>query len=144
MAATVAWSSMGAKLEVSIASAFAEILGIRTLKLSGVNREFADITNISSDGNFEEIFPILNRSTETTFDMVWDPTDSVHDALVDSALASDFANQKLSFRFTSNDTGAATLAFSAYVSKMEPDISQASVQMLSIGLKVTGAQTYTQ
>lgn len=137
----VKWSSQGAKLQVEIATVFTDIPSIQGFPWPETNTQYEDTTTLDSAGNFKEYQAIMNDTSEISLNGFWDPTSSVHDFLMDESVKA----QKVAipFKAISPDSGAATMAFSAFIS-FSPTTEQNSSMKFTLKLRVTGALTYTQ
>ena len=136
------FSAQGAIIKVTISASPTAIPQVRSMKPPGVTREIADVTTLDSAGNFRQKLPLMNDTSIYTLELIWDPTNAVHDYLMDQAI---LATAVLDvFEITYPDTGAAKLAFSGYITKFEPDLQHGAVMNAMLEVVVTGAVVYTQ
>lgn len=134
-------SSQGTKLQVEISTVFTDIPQITGFNFPTVNRQYEDATALDSSGNFKEFTALMIETGEVTAEMFWDPANSVHDFLMDEAIKATAV--LLNFKAIASDAGAATMAFSGYVS-YEPTAQQNSSLKATLTVRVSGALTYTQ
>jgi hypothetical protein len=137
---TVAFNSSGSQLKVSISSVFTLIPGIKGFNIPSPKQVFDDTTNLDSPSGFPERISVGKDFTTCTFDMVWDPDNTVHTFLETAAGAN--PNTTLDFTVILANTGGATYTFSAFVD-FERKADNRKAGIVSVTLNVTGAITRT-
>jgi hypothetical protein len=137
MSATVAASSQGSQLKVTITSTPTVIPQIKGLTGPSITTDYKEITTLSSPSAFKEYLPIMKDPGPVSFDLVWDPSNAAH-AYLQTANA---AGTLEVFAEVTTHTTPKTISYSAYVSKFEFSASTGDFWMAKVELKVTGAVT---
>ncbi len=139
MSATLAASSQGSQLKVTISSTPTIIPQIQALAGPSIITDYKEITTLSSPSAFKEFMPIMKDPGPVTFDIVWNPADvgATHEYLRTAN-----ANSTLE-TFTEVTTHATpkTITYTAYVAKFEYSAATGDVWKVKVELKVTGAVT---
>ena len=118
---------------------WATVPGAKDITGPGEERDQIDITNHSSPQGREEFIGGMVRSGDVTFRMVWDPNDSVQ-----QALKSDFdTNRTGSWRIVAPNAGNAEIAFQGFVRTLSYEFPVNDALHRAVTLKVTGAVTET-
>jgi hypothetical protein len=139
MSATVAASSQGSQLKVSISSGFTAINQLQNLVGPSIVTDYNEITTLSSPSAFKEYLPIMKDPGPVTFDLVWNPADAAQ-IYLQQANFTGSATPEL-FQEITTHAVPKTIAYSAYVSKFEISASTGKVWMAKVELKVTGLVT---
>jgi hypothetical protein len=137
MSATLAASSQGSQLKVSISSVFTPITQAKGLTGPSITTDYKEITTLSSPSAFKEYQPIMKDPGPVSFDLVWNPADPTHAYL----LAANQNSTLESFEEITTHLVPKTIAYSAYVSKFEFSATTGDVWMAKVELKATGAVT---
>lgn len=130
-----AYSAQGSKLQFG--SPLATVHGVNGIK--GPGRTASDIIVTAIDDLNEVKVPGVGKIAPVTFTLFWDPADAQHVALE----AANKAHTQQSFGITFSDAGAATLAFTAFVSGWEHDATQDSGLAVSVTLTLYQDWTLT-
>jgi len=129
---TVVKRGNGATVEV-----FTAIPEIKTIGGPTGASDLLEATNL--DSTAKEYVLGLADSGEIRLGMNWDPTNAVH-----VNLYTDWQNRtKRNFQIIFSDTGAALMAFAAFVQNYEISGGVNAIVEASITLKITGAVTLT-
>jgi hypothetical protein len=139
MPATVAASSQGSQLKVSISSVYTAISQVKALTGPSIVTDYKEITTLSSPSAFKEYLPIMKDPGPVTFDLVWDGNNTTHNYL----MAANQNSTLESFEEITTHVTPRTIAYSAYVSKFEFSATTGDVWMVKVELKATGAVTVT-
>ncbi len=138
---TIAFSSQGSKLQVSISAVDTDILQIRGLTGPSVNWDIADITNLNSPGNFKEKLPLMKDPGKVTFTLIYDPANAAHEYLRASN-AAEFGTLE-AFKEIINSATPKTIGFSAYVTKFQFKLETNKPGEVDVELTLTGAITFS-
>ncbi len=136
------FSTQGCALKIDISSTKTTIPQIYEINAPGIERRFKETTHLGSSGNFAEYAALMNDTSEAGAKGRWDPDNSVHDLLMDNSILA-VAIVDL-FELLFSNTGASVMAFSAFIMRFKPIIAANDIGEFDLGLRVTGAITYTQ
>lgn len=128
----------GALLKLSISSVFTTVPQCKSITPPQIEMGTVETTHLTS--SMREHMATINDPGECSFEIEYDPANTVHQALWASAQAGTVESWKI----TLSDAGAADITFSAHIQKF--GISQMavdSVVMIPVTLKVSGAVTIT-
>lgn len=129
---TLLKSGNGASTEV-----FAVIPGVTNLSGPTLGGEFIDVTHHSSAGGYREKIPSFKEAGQVTFDLLYDDSETKHQALL-----TDYENRTLrNFTITLPTTGGEIWSFAAYVTSFELQASIDDAIKASVTLELTGAVT---
>lgn len=122
-------------------SSFSAIGQIMDISGPSLSRNTLDSTTHDSTDAWMEFLKSLKDGGEVTFDIVYDPALSNHDAT--TGLLSDFAEDSTiaNFRITFPDTGNTQWVMPAIVSGFEPTAPVAEKLTSSVTLKIAGKPT---
>jgi len=139
MSATVAASSQGSLLKVTMSSTPTVIPQIKGLTGPSITTDYKEITTLSSPSAYKEYMPIMKDPGPVSFDLVWNPADT---AATHEYLRNANANSSLeTFTEVTTHVTPKTITYQAYVSKFEYSATTGDVWMAKVELKVTGAVT---
>jgi hypothetical protein len=115
---------------------FTTIPKVRSLKGPPLETTMLDTTALDTTGGYETMIPSLKKPGQVTFELDFMPDDSNHQALL-----GDYVRGTLrDFQIVWPD-GVSTWAFSAYVSKWEPNAAPEAVLTAAITMQISGAPT---
>lgn len=134
-------STQGAKIQVSITAVLTDVPQCFEINPPGLERRFKDVTHLGSTGNFTEYHPLMNDTSEGGFKIRWDPDNSVHDYLIDQSLLATAVLD--AFKIILTNVGASTKEFNAFIMRFQETIQPNDILEAEIGLRCSGAITYT-
>lgn len=135
------YSAFAAKLQISIASVFTDIAGVRNMTGPGVSMSAIKVS--SRDNGWDEFVAGMKDAGELTFDIVYDPDTATHSASVAGGLLTMFAaGTSGTWKLSLADTTATTYSFSAFVTKFTPKLPFDGMQSADITLKLTSSITF--
>lgn len=134
MPATVAFNSSGSQLAVKRSATFDLIPYVKGFSIPSPKQVFDETTNLDSPSGFPERISVGKDFASTSFDVVWDPTNHIHQFLERAADAS----TQLDFQATVSNAGiAAVYTFSAFVD-YDRKLEHRKAGVVTIMLNVTG------
>lgn len=102
-----------------------------------MSSEEIDVTTHDSSGNYRETLPTFLDAGELSFDILFDPANAQHEALLDSFENKTLVDYKLIFQ----DTGNTEWDFSAFVKSFSPSNGLEDASSASVTLRINGAIT---
>lgn len=116
--------------------------GVKSVSIDTGERPMIDVTTHDSTGSKDYVAGALKDTLTAEIELVFDPTSTYHDELVDAHLA----GTKWYFTFILPDSGAASFAASGYITNvsvptLDPDTGSL---MATVSYKADSAVTYTQ
>lgn len=100
----------------------------------GMSRDSLETSHLATSGGFKTFVPDdLVDGGDVQVEIFWDPLDTYPPISI--------APETITI--TNNDTGAATEAFSGFVTNFEPQRGLGALMMATLTLKVAGAITFT-
>lgn len=136
----MAFSSLGTTLKIgngATTEVFTAVGELRDVKGPTRSLGTEDVTHHGSAAA-EFVATVLDNG-EVTFDMNYDPADTIHAQIID-----DMEDRTLrKFELTYTDDGDAKAAFSAFITKFETDMKVKGALTASITLKISGAVVIT-
>ncbi len=119
---------------------FATIAEVKDIKGPGLSLDTEDVTSHSSTAGWVERIGTLLDGGEVSFDMNWLPADDTQSYTAGILL--DMKNRtKRNFQLVVPAATTLTWAFTALVTKFEPDLKVKGVQSVSATLQITGQPT---
>jgi hypothetical protein len=106
----------------------------RSINGPGLSREALNSSHLATTGGYETYIPNdLVEGGEVSMEVFWDALDTYPPI---SAAAE-------TITITNNDSGAATEAFSGFITGFEKSSELGALQMATVTIKVAGAVTFT-
>jgi len=128
----------GTKLQVKISSTFSDIEGVEDLDGPGITKSQIEYTALSDTAKkFKGGKP---DNGEVTFNLAWDPADTVHTHLLTSAQTAGSTDE---FKIVCSDPGATEIAFSGNVSGWKHTFNKENVARIAVTIKLSGPFTVT-
>lgn len=135
------YSGFAATLQISIASVFTSIAGVRDISGPSMAQDTIDVS--SRDNIWKEFVGGQVDGGEITFDIVYDPDTTTHSAAsAGGAVLLLTSGTKGTYKLSFSDTTPATASFSAFVTKFTPKTPFNGMQSADVTLKLTGAITW--
>lgn len=118
---------------------FTLIPGVQRVNAPDIRTEFIDVTSHDSVGAFREFFPGLKDGETVTAEILWRPSNAVHQGIRDDGYAATIRNWRIVFP----DTSENTCDFAGYVSGFPGQANAAEVLRNTLGVKVTGLPVWS-
>ena len=133
------WASKGDKLQLSIASVYTDIPGVKTLRGPGSKPQQFDATALDSGVGMEHQVTGHTEGGTVTCTLFFDPANAVHKALLAIATTPAVSAWKRIFP----DTGATTWPFSGIVTGCpDPQSDTNGALMADVEITLTGIPTF--
>lgn len=138
------WSSQGSQLQVDIgAGNFQEIPHLDRVPYPEQQDNYEDTTDVGSTGQFAEYTPTFADPNEFSVTGFWDPTNSVHDFLMDEGIKAGSNKVLLNWKSIGpTAAGSPTATFTGYV-RFVPDMPKKETMKFSMTVRVTGQISYS-
>ena len=117
---------------------FTQISEVRKVSFSGNKVSFADVTNISSPGNYAEKLPTIIEAGELAFDCNYIPSDTSQTSLFTTRDNRTKSNWKVIL-----PGSLGHFSFQAYVASIDPSLDYSKEASLAVKLQITGPVTFT-
>lgn len=114
---------------------FSTVNGVKNLDGPGLSREYIDVTHHTSSGGYRERRPSFKDAGQITFDLLWDPADTVHEGLL-----TDYEGDTLrNFQEVFTDASSTTWQAAGYLSQFEISAPIDDALMARCAIDITGA-----
>lgn len=140
MAATLAYSSQGTQLKVTISGTPTIVPQAKGLTGPNVTWTIEDITTLSSPSNFKEKLPLMKDPGPVTFTLVYDPANTAIEYLRGSNFA-EFGTLE-TFSIVTSSLTPKTIGFTAYVTKFAFKHESNKSAQVDVELTLTGPVSF--
>lgn len=137
-----AFSSQASKLQITISGTPTDIPQLTNLPEIGVTSDREDITTL--DSTSRQYIDKIGDVEEFVCEGIWDPTNTVHDLLMDQSLLASGSKTVYTFTQIYSDTGAAQFSFTGKVVGMRIRTEVDAALRFTLTILQTGTISYTQ